>query len=65
MAAKHGFKECCELLLEAEAKVDDQDKEGSSSLILAARFGHVSCVQLLLDRYLSKNLCNLIKDPRI
>jgi ankyrin repeat protein len=56
MTSKHGFKECSELLLEAAANVDVQDKEGSTPLIHGSRFGHVACVQQLIDRSANVNL---------
>ncbi|RYG39950.1 ankyrin repeat domain-containing protein, partial [archaeon] len=48
-ACSNGHDACVRVLLEARAKVDVVDKNGSSPLMLAAEKGHAPCVRALLD----------------
>ena len=48
-AANNGHEACLTLLLQAGARVDQQDKEGATALWIAAGKGHQACLTLLLQ----------------
>ena len=48
VAAKHGYKEIVELLVEAKADVNIADGDGDTALILAAENGYTDIVELLV-----------------
>ncbi|CAL7936593.1 unnamed protein product [Xylocopa violacea] len=49
LAVSHGRKDMTQLLLDAGAAVNIQDKDGSTALMCAAEHGHTDIVRLLLD----------------
>lgn len=49
-ACMHGYREITEILLLARARLDLADEMGITPLMMAARFGQVECVCLLLEK---------------
>jgi ankyrin repeat protein len=49
LAVRHGNKESVQLLLEASADVNLQDKDGSTALMAACEHGYIDIVRILLD----------------
>jgi ankyrin repeat protein len=58
MAAARGRSAQLRLLLQAGAKVDARDNDGSTALLLAARAGRQRCAQLLLQAGADANAAN-------
>ena len=48
-AAHRGHQDCCQLLLNSGANVDEQNEKLKTSLMLAVLGGHVSIVKVLLE----------------
>ncbi|ERF68305.1 hypothetical protein EPUS_02761 [Endocarpon pusillum Z07020] len=49
MAVKSNFLDIVRLLIEAEVDINYQDQQGETALHVAARYGHDTCAQLLLE----------------
>ncbi|KAK7489491.1 hypothetical protein BaRGS_00019290 [Batillaria attramentaria] len=49
-AAKEGYSEIIECLLDHNARVDAADENGDTAILYAARYGHPRCLQVLLRR---------------
>ncbi|CAE7287524.1 ANK1 [Symbiodinium natans] len=48
-AAKHGYREAVQALLDHRAEVETEDEDGFTPLMWAARFGHPEVVEILLE----------------
>lgn len=49
-AAMHGRKRISELLIQSGARLEDQDGDGCTALVVAASGGHAETVRMLLGR---------------
>lgn len=49
VAARGGFEEIVNVLLEAGARVDVQSPNATTALMEAARAGHLNCVRILVN----------------
>ncbi len=65
VASQRGRKEVVTLLLERGAKVDLEDKEGSTALMAAAYNGHVDIVEILVDAGADVNHKNMADETAL
>ena len=61
-AAREGYSEIIEYLLEKGAKIDAKDEGGDTALLYAARYGHARCLQVLLANGANHTVKNHIGD---
>jgi ankyrin repeat protein len=61
LAAKYGRVPFAQAVVDAGVCVNDQDCNGNSGVLLAARYGHENMVNYLINSNCNPNLCNKIK----